>query len=177
MKLLAEITDESFGLPGEPSVSPTVRKAARAVLVNGDGRIAVMALDKFDFYMLPGGGVEDGEDARMACIREMKEETGCDCIITGELGLVRERKSIGKHKVEETAYFIARVAGEIAAPSMGASEIADGTRVEWHTPAEALRLVTLPVLPETNSQHVQFMHARDAAALTEYMRKQKESAV
>jgi len=87
MRLLAEITDESLGLPGESPVSPAERKAARAVLVDDDGRVAVMALDKFDFYMLPGGGIEDGEDAQTACIREMKEETGCECIITGELGI------------------------------------------------------------------------------------------
>ena len=179
MKLLAEITDESLGLPRRERCPhrSIPRQAARAVLADGEGRIAVMALDKFDFYMLPGGGIEDGEDARTACIREMKEETGCDCVITGELGLVRECKSIGKHKVEETAYFIACVVGEVAAPAMEENEIAEGTRLEWHTPAEALRLVTLPVLSEPRFQHVRFMHARDAAALKEYMRKQEENIV
>jgi|GEM_PF-6564693 len=38
MKLLAEITDESLGLSGEPPVSPRARKAARAVTCEGNPR-------------------------------------------------------------------------------------------------------------------------------------------
>lgn len=39
----------------------TVREAVRAVVVDGEGRVAWLYVGQNKFYKLPGGGVEPGE--------------------------------------------------------------------------------------------------------------------
>lgn len=54
-----------------------MRKAARAIILNGD-QILVMHRNKFGFEydILVGGGVEIGESPDQALLREIQEETG-----------------------------------------------------------------------------------------------------
>ena len=47
-----------------------------------------MKASKDNYYKLPGGGVEDGEDHIKATEREVKEETGCSVEIDGTRGVV-----------------------------------------------------------------------------------------
>lgn len=49
-----------------------------AVIVVSDGRVLLMHRGKGgrDYYVVPGGGVEPGETANGAAVREAKEETG-----------------------------------------------------------------------------------------------------
>ncbi len=51
------------------------REAVRAVLIK-DNKIGIMKVDKFDCYIFPGGGVDDGEDFEVALKREAQEEAG-----------------------------------------------------------------------------------------------------
>ena len=52
-----------------------LRHASRGVIIN-DNQILLSYQKKYDFYMLPGGGVENDETYFDACIREVLEETG-----------------------------------------------------------------------------------------------------
>jgi ADP-ribose pyrophosphatase YjhB (NUDIX family) len=54
-----------------------MRKAVRAVVVH-DGNLLVIHRNKFgqEYYTLPGGGIDPGESAEQALMREMEEETG-----------------------------------------------------------------------------------------------------
>ena len=51
------------------------RACARGIVVK-DGKILLSYIPESDFYMTPGGGVEDGETLSECCIREIAEETG-----------------------------------------------------------------------------------------------------
>ena len=51
------------------------RTACRALIVR-DGKMLLSYETVTGQYMLPGGGMEDGEDDRACCVREVAEETG-----------------------------------------------------------------------------------------------------
>ena len=72
-KILGENRFETFS---------KTRYAARAV-IKGDGGILLVHDLENDVYMLPGGGLEKGETLEQCCIREVGEETGFQCRITG----------------------------------------------------------------------------------------------
>lgn len=71
MKLLCELNDKIIlGLDGMSDKPP--RLTARAIVRNTDGLYAVMYAAKFGLHSLPGGGIEDGEDALTALCREAR---------------------------------------------------------------------------------------------------------
>lgn len=62
MKQICELNDKIIlGKEGLSGKAP--RLTARAIVKTQDGLFAVMYSDKFKLYSLPGGGIEDGEDA------------------------------------------------------------------------------------------------------------------
>jgi ADP-ribose pyrophosphatase YjhB (NUDIX family) len=61
--------------------------AVSAVLADGDGRILLIRRTDNNYWSIPGGGVEPGESVGEATAREVKEETGIDCEVTGLVGI------------------------------------------------------------------------------------------
>ena len=57
----------------------------RVILQDEEGRILMVWQhhEERDFWLVPGGGIEDGENSIEAAIREVKEETGLDIEVTG----------------------------------------------------------------------------------------------
>jgi 8-oxo-dGTP pyrophosphatase MutT (NUDIX family) len=51
------------------------------------GKILLTQRDDFETWVLPSGGVEDGESLAQAAIRETKEETGIDIELTRLVGV------------------------------------------------------------------------------------------
>lgn len=52
-----------------------VRDAVRGIVIKDDS-IGIIKVNKYDCYIVPGGGVDEGEDFIDALKREMQEETG-----------------------------------------------------------------------------------------------------
>ena len=64
----------------------------RVVIPDGEGRI-LMVRQKHegkDIWMIPGGGIEDGENSREAAVREVFEETGLEVRVKRLLWHVEE---------------------------------------------------------------------------------------
>ena len=59
----------------DPESPRFIRPSARAIIQNGE-RIAMVHSRKYDYYKFPGGGIEAGETAEQALIREVREEAG-----------------------------------------------------------------------------------------------------
>lgn len=140
----------------------TPREAARAVLLDRDGRMALLFVSKYGFYSLPGGGVERGESKLDALRREMREETGC--VIEDnpiELGCVYENR-YRFNCTQRSYYYLAHVKGRKGTPKPTPSEQRDGTRVCWTPPRKALELLTNGI---SDGYRVEFIKARDMAAI------------
>ena len=162
MKHLLTITDKD--ITGSSILSAAEpRIAVNAVLFDADGNIALSYMGKYDLHTLPGGGVDPGEDLHAAVKREILEETGCDCEITGELGQISENRS--EHDfTQERHYYLARVVGEKGDLHLTDEEINENTTVVWYPLEQALKIISEK---QHDNYQRKFIQKRDIAALTE----------
>ena len=167
MKLIAELNDKLlFGEEGMSHVEP--RETARAILKNGD-LYALMHAVKFELHSFPGGGIDDGEDPVTAMKREVNEETGCTVGKITELGIIKENRARADYTQISYYYFVE--VSSFGAPHLEPNEISNGTHAVWHTLDETARLIN-EFKPTTYQQ--EYLHARDVAALNEYLRLRGE---
>ena len=85
-----------------------------AVLQNN--KILLTQRDDFETWILPGGGVEDGESIAQAAIRETKEETGLDVELTKLVGIYSR---FGNFLNGHIVLFVGeQIGGELKCPSL-----------------------------------------------------------
>lgn len=90
----------------------------RAIVLDEDQRMLLVRQrhEDRDIWMVPGGGIEDGENAAEAAIREVKEETGLDIGVDGLLWHVEEVSGRGQRFVN---FFLCHVTGDIQRLELG----------------------------------------------------------
>lgn len=72
--------------PAAPKANSIV-PAVSVVVPDDQGHILLIHRTDNKYWSIPGGGMEAGESVREAARREVKEETGIDCDITGLVGI------------------------------------------------------------------------------------------
>jgi 8-oxo-dGTP pyrophosphatase MutT (NUDIX family) len=123
------------------------RRAVRIIAFDNERKIAFIHAKNNGYYELPGGGVEKGESLEEGAIREVKEETGCDVEIKGEVGIFKEYIK-NKNLINETFCYIAEVVGEKGKASLMQDEIVEGKDVIWVQLDEAIRLIRTNPRPD-----------------------------
>lgn len=114
-----------------------LREAARAIVLDGDGHIALLHVARDSYFKLPGGGVEQGEGMRFALHRECQEEIGCAIEVTSEIGMTTE---YWKEDLERQVShcFLCKVVGPKGIPTLTESELERGFKTIWLTYDEAV---------------------------------------
>ena len=111
--------------PAPNSVVPS----ANVVVVNDDGALLMIHRTDTDNWAFPGGALDLGESLVTTAVREVKEETGIDCEVTGLVGIYTDPKHIifytsdGEARQEFSVLFTARPTGGIPAPSSESREV------------------------------------------------------
>lgn len=86
------------------------------VAVLHEGQILLTQRDDFECWILPSGGVDEGESVAQAAIRETKEETGLDVELTGLVGVYSR---IGLWPENHAVLFTAKAIGGSIQPQPG----------------------------------------------------------
>lgn len=127
--------------PKAPKANSVV-PSANVVVTNDDGDVLVIHRTDNDNWAVPGGAMDLGESLVDAAVREVKEETGIDCEITGLVGIYTDPKHIifytsdGEARQEFSVLFIGRLVGGTPTPSNESRE------VRW-IPRDALASLTM----------------------------------
>lgn len=140
-----------------------VRRAARAVLNDENGQIALLYAGQRKYYKLPGGGIDEGEEIFAAMARELLEETGCIAEIVQDLGIVIEWRDFDTMHQISYAFKAVKIRQDFS-PSFTQSELDEGFEIRWVSDIdEAIRLVESEV--GHDDIEVKFMAMRDTAIL------------
>jgi ADP-ribose pyrophosphatase YjhB (NUDIX family) len=68
-------------------IANSIVPAVSAIVTDDRDRILLILRTDNNYWAIPGGGVKPGESVRDAAAREVKEETGIDCEVTGLVGI------------------------------------------------------------------------------------------
>ncbi|MFI5563175.1 NUDIX hydrolase [Amycolatopsis japonica] len=72
--------------PNAPKAN-SIAVAVSVFIQDDEGRILMIRRTDNDLYSIPGGQLELGETLAQAAVREVREETGIECEVTGVVGL------------------------------------------------------------------------------------------
>ncbi len=160
MQQLLLINPENVTL--DEVASYRVRSAARAIVIDADGNVALLHVGKYGSYKLPGGGIDEGEDIVEALARECMEEIGCKVQVCDEVGIIEEYyKAL---ELKQTSYcYVARVIGSKGQSNFTGQELANEFSIVWAPKDEAQNLLDNCV--STSNQGRDYIVPRDRCFL------------
>ncbi len=161
MNLICDLSDQTF-LPNPINVDRSnynLRKAARGVMTNHKGEVALMWIEKYKMYKLPGGGINENEDIHEGLKRELLEETGCRALIGDEIGITIEFRDEWK-MVQISHCFRANLLEDNGQVNLDKYEAEEGFEVRWVPIDQAISLMEKPVSDEYDPKFMQYRDLR-----------------
>ncbi len=117
------------------------RPSVRGIIVR-TGKVAMMHSLKYDYYKLPGGGMERGETYEETLIREVKEESGLIVIEDSirEFGYVRriEKGRFEDIFIQENFFYLCEAENRVVAQSLDDYEEEERFVLEFVSPEHAI---------------------------------------
>ncbi len=110
MRIINELEDNQYKFEGLTHT----REIVRGVILNENNQICLEYIyddDMFghrDYYETPGGGMDKGENHKIALNRECEEEIGYHVEVIGELGCVIDNYNLIKRR-NHNYYYLARI--------------------------------------------------------------------
>lgn len=138
MKEISVFNNENVTI--DESKAFRIREAVRAIIFDSEDTIAIIHAKRKNFYELPGGGVEDGENLEDAIVRECKEEIGCEVLIQKEVGYSIEYRKL-ENLTKRTYCYIGKNIGEKRAPHLLDDEIVLDISTLWVPIEKAVELI------------------------------------
>ena len=132
------------------------RPCVGVMLVNGHGRVFVgRRIDnkEGDWWQMPQGGVDEGEDLHEAALRELAEETGARAEHVAIIDRMKEAVRYdlpeeligklwgGKYRGQEQVWFLARFSGEDADIDLEAHDPPEFCDWKWAEPDQLPELI------------------------------------
>lgn len=118
------------------------RPSARAIIAQS-GKVLLVYSPQYDYYKFPGGGIEAGEDHKMALIREVAEETGYQVLpnTIEAYGRVLRRQMDSRDSEaifeQENFYYFCDVTDRVFEKKLDAYEAEEGFVAVWEDPFKA----------------------------------------
>lgn len=116
-----EITDREVFGDSPQYFEQYNRISSRGIVISNDKKIAMLRLTSNGCYVFPGGGIEHGEEAQEAFVREVKEETGLICIVLDGIGHTVEHKKQLSY-CHKAIWFLAEVVSDTQELSLSDNE-------------------------------------------------------
>ncbi len=118
------------------------KRAARAVIVDGNKLLALISVRDGEYYKIPGGGIEEGESEETAARREAREEAGCEINILREIGRqeFRDNNPDFGETLHQSVCFLAEKVGVDNEVNFDDWERSNRMKLIWVDFPEAIRL-------------------------------------
>ena len=108
--------------PQAPAANSVV-PSANVVVTDEAGRVLVIHRTDNGNWALPGGALDLGESLTQTAVREVREETGIECEVTGLVGIYTDPRHVilytsnGEARQEFSVLYTARATGGEPTPS------------------------------------------------------------
>jgi len=113
--------------PDAPKANSVV-PAVSAIVTDPQGRILLILRTDNGYWSIPGGGLNPGESVADATVREVREETGIDCQVTGLIGIYSDPNHVAAYDDGEVRQafsicFVTRMTGGTVRTSSESAEV------------------------------------------------------
>lgn len=156
MPILQEFKDEDFWFEKSKVITWNKRNAARAIVINDKWEIAYLHVSKWDYYKIPGGGVEEDEDLHLVLAREVLEEAWVEVEFIQDIWIIKEIRS--QYGLDHTSYCFLTKVTAIKETQFTQKEIENGFAIH-RAPID--KVIELMRSAPATKYSAKFMQARD----------------